>query len=92
MVGSAGTAVAVAMLLAVFVWGFGEQPARETQTLALPQVLAGRTLDPSYVPYLEQRLGSGKIMIAAGTADEKLLFFESPMSFHEEFHYRPEEL
>ncbi len=68
------------------------EPATNHMAIAIPQVLLARNLDPAYVPYLQRKVGGSGIKIRAGTADEKLLFFESPMSFYEEYHYRPEGL
>ncbi len=68
------------------------EPATNHMAIAIPQVLLARNLDPAYVPYLQRKVGGSGIKIRPGTADEKLLFFESPMSFYEEYHFRPEGL
>lgn len=99
LTGGLVTAVGASLMLGFLLGGSGvlrlgaDRQAR-THELALPRVVAARTLDPSYVPYLKRPLVASwdAGVIKAGTADEKRLFWVTPMSRFEESHYRPERL
>jgi hypothetical protein len=70
------------------------RPLVASQGLVLPKLTSPRVLDPSYVPYLEQR----QPLLAAirrdptGTPDERSMYRETPMSWFEQAHYVPERL
>jgi len=94
-----GRLAVLAVCLALLVGGIGvardegyrSMPA--TAALSLPPVLASRTLDPDYIPYLRRSYPLGvPERDVAGTFAEKSLFFETPMTPWDEYHYRPERL
>ncbi|GAB4255222.1 MAG: hypothetical protein Kow00122_13480 [Thermoleophilia bacterium] len=92
--GAAGSLAAGILLGSAVGLRVGGEGVAAPAELPLPRVTAARTLDPSYVPYLSRPLAVAwdAGVIRPGTADEKRLFWVTPMSRYDEAHYRPERL
>jgi predicted anti-sigma-YlaC factor YlaD len=75
-------------------WTAPTGESRSAVTLALPRVCAPRVLDHGYTPHLgrDYSVLTAVKRNVAGTPDEQWMFFETPISGFDEYHYRPEQL